>query len=212
MIEQGKRYFHKLKEHEKLMKTAVVILILITAVVFFSGYGDKDEIPVNIETIPEENGFETESVNKSPSEKEKPSQKKIYVDISGQVKNPGVYQVEEGTRLFEAIEDAGGLLSTAQVDQINQAEILTDGQKIIVPKEGEDISQLPTGVTRDGLININTADSKTLQEIPGVGPVTADKIVDYRSNNGRFNSPEELKNVSGIGEKTFEKIKDKVTT
>ena len=110
----------------------------------------------------------------------------------------------------KVIEKAGGLKKNAEMDQINRAEIVTDGQKIVIPAKGETIAA-SGGAAASGLININTADSTALQEIPGVGPATAEKIIAYRTENGRFASKEDIKNVSGIGEKTYEKMKDKIT-
>ena len=100
-------------------------------------------------------------------------------------------------------------------DAINQAELVTDGQKILIPSKMEEgaSAEETAGTeksTDNGKININQADSTMLQEIPGVGPATADKIIQYREVNGRFQTIEDLKNVSGIGDKTFEKMKDKV--
>ena len=139
----------------------------------------------------------------------------IYVDIGGQVKNTEVYTVKEGTRVFEVIEKAGGLTEDAFIEQINQAEAVTDGQKIVIPSSEDAqqslMPQTASGKDSSGLVNINSADSETLQEIPGVGPATAEKIIAYRTENGRFSSIEDLKNVSGIGDKTFEKMKDKIT-
>jgi competence protein ComEA len=105
----------------------------------------------------------------------------------------------------------------ADTGTINQAEILSDGQKIYIPTKQEMISGNSGGnfagsITRQsGLININTADSAALQEIPGVGPATAEKIISYRNENGKFNTIEDIKSVSGIGDKTFEKMKKKIT-
>lgn len=142
---------------------------------------------------------------------------RLYVDISGCVESPGVYEVEEGTRLFQLIEKAGGLTENADIEGINRAETVSDGQKIIIYAESEE-AQRAGGTVNDkersasnGKININTAGESELQDIPGVGPVTADRIIVYREENGRFSSIEDIKNVSGIGEKTFEKLKDHIT-
>ncbi|MFQ9894171.1 MAG: helix-hairpin-helix domain-containing protein [Emergencia sp.] len=220
LLEKSKKYMEKCREHRQIISAAAIILIVIAAVVFFGDYGEKDEIPVQFLQEEEANGLTEDSQISEGTDKqagddteEEMSVSRIYVDISGQVKRPGVYQVDEGTRMFEVIEEAGGLLSTAQIDQVNQAEVVTDGQKIVIPKEGEEgeMTEGPVSEMSGGLININTADSQALQEISGVGPATAEKIIDYRNQNGRFRKKEDLKNVSGIGEKTFEKIKDKIT-
>ncbi len=150
------------------------------------------------------------------------SKQQIYVDIGGCVKNPGVYKLTEGTRLFQLISQAGGLTDDADTDSINQAEEVYDGQKIMIYSvndnsnsengsygssgNGQNSSQFSAGK-----ININRADASALQEIPGVGPATAQKIIEYRENSGRFNSIEDIKNVSGIGDKTFENMKEYIT-
>lgn len=231
-------YLNHLKDHKRLIKTATIVIIAIVAVAVFGHYGENDETQI---LLTEENqGFaqsfdEGKNGDKSAENPgaEEHADIEIYVDIGGMVKKPGVYKVNEGTRLFEVIEQAGGLSQGASLANINQAKVVIDGEKIVIPSEEEvkagavsgfgDISGFgkgegtgaPSGqqgqtFTFDGRVNINTADRQGLQEIPGVGPVTADKIIAYRSSNGPFKSTEELKNVSGIGEKTFQKIKDMV--
>lgn len=145
----------------------------------------------------------------------------IMVDVAGAVINPSVVALPEGSRIFEAVRKAGGLTEQADTRSTNQAEILVDGQKIYIPTKQElseeygkaDISVFSgqDKTLRPSLININTADSETLQQLSGVGPATAEKIIDYRNQNGKFTSIEEIKNVSGIGDKTFEKFKNKIT-
>lgn len=139
----------------------------------------------------------------------------IYADICGCVKNPGVYELAEGTRIFQLIEEAGGLTDDADIAGLNRAEVVTDGQKIIIPAIGEDTgtAEGTSGAYTDagGRININKADAKQLQEIPGVGPATADKIIQYRESHGKFSAVDDIKNVSGIGDKTFERMKEYIT-
>ena len=141
----------------------------------------------------------------------------MYVDISGCVKSPGIYKIKRNTRLFEVIELAGGLTKDADYNGFNQAEHIEDGDKIIIPAKNQESDSASASqgnnatASNNGKININTADSAALQEIPGVGPATAEKIISYRETNGRFRNKEDLMNVSGIGEKTFEKMKDMIT-
>lgn len=189
-------------DKKNIIKIAAVILIIIAAFVFFGDYGEKEEIPIETETIIEK----TENNNTEP-----PAE--LYVDISGQVKKPGVYSVSDGTRLFQLIELAGGLKSSADFNGFNQAEALVDGQKIIIPKKGEETTSSGYTESQSGskLININNGDNTALQQIPGVGPATAEKIIIYRNENGKFKTKEDIKNVSGIGEKTYEKMKDSIT-
>lgn len=129
------------------------------------------------------------------------------------------------SRIFEVIEKAGGLTGKADTGAINQAELVKDGQKIVISRKGDNrnvsgsnIADTPsrsTGAshngTAQGKININSADVNELQKIHGVGPATAEKIIKFRSSNGNFRVIEDLKKVNGIGNKTFEKIKDYIT-
>ena len=132
------------------------------------------------------------------------------------MKKPGVYELPFGSRIFEAIEEAGGFTKNADTTLINQAESITDGMKINVPDK-KDKSKNASGSTSQEqagsgrMININTADSTELQQITGVGPVTAEKIIRYREENGSFRTVDDLTNVSGIGEKTLEKMKPQIT-
>ena len=206
--------------YEKQVKIAVITLVVVTALLLFGGNGEKDEI------IVEQGGeMQTEKLQDSVAETEtgtaasELTQREVVsfvVDISGCVKTPGVYEVDEGTRLHQVVQMAGGLTKEADIDAINQAELVTDGQKILIPAKMEGTTVVDQSTTfsenptTSGKININQADSATLQEIPGIGPATADKIIQYRDANGRFQSIEDLKNVNGIGDKTFEKMKDQI--
>lgn len=157
-------------------------------------------------------GDETEGKTGKAGDGDELKEAHIYVDISGCVVNPGVYQVAEGTRVFQLIEKAGGLTPEAHVEDINRAEEVYDGQKIVIYAVDEDEYASSGGKENyQGKININRADETQLQEIPGVGPATAEKIIEYRETIGRFQTVEDIKNVSGIGEKTFESMKEYIT-
>ncbi|WP_245984593.1 helix-hairpin-helix domain-containing protein [Biomaibacter acetigenes] len=147
----------------------------------------------------------------------------MVVYVTGAVKNPGVYTLEDGMRVKDAIDLAGGILPEADLLRLNLAKKLHDEDKLYVPKIGEVSSEQPGqeslivadgtgGISSysDGKININTASLSELDTLPGIGPTTAQKIIDYRTQNGPFKSIEDIKNVSGIGEKKFEQIKDKI--
>lgn len=146
--------------------------------------------------------------------------KSIVIHLSGAVKREGVFRLKEGARLLDAINLAGGLLPQADIALVNLAEEVKDGSKIIIPpKRGlsESVSNVgfsgpPLSLTLPGgLININAADEKDLMKIPGVGEVTAGRIIEHRRANGPFGKIEDLRGVKGIGPKKFEKMKALVT-
>ena len=140
----------------------------------------------------------------------------LVVDVDGAVLNPGVYELAADARVNDAIQAAGGLTSEADAAAINRAALLTDGQKVYVPHVGEEVETTagaatpasPGGASSDaGPVNINTASVDDLDTLPGVGPSTAQAIVDDRTQNGAFASIEDIMRVSGIGEKKYEKLK-----
>lgn len=137
----------------------------------------------------------------------------IFVYVCGEVNSPGVYELEEGSRVYEAIEAAGGVLEGADLDSVNQAELLTDGQQIkIYSKEemsqGTSLYSESGTAASSGKVNINTADKTLLMTLPGIGESRAGDIIKYRDEHGLFSSIEDIKNISGIKDKMFEKIKD----
>ena len=140
----------------------------------------------------------------------------IAIHVSGAVLNPGVYELPEGSRANDAIEAAGGASEDAVPDALNLARVLSDGEQIIVPtvEEQERLEEAAVaGQTLDagGKVNINTATVEQLDSLPGVGESTAKKIIADREENGPFGSPEDLKRVSGIGDKKYEDLADLIT-
>ncbi|WP_079509818.1 helix-hairpin-helix domain-containing protein [Mesobacillus jeotgali] len=139
----------------------------------------------------------------------------MMADIKGAVVNPGVYEVKEAGRVIDLIELAGGLEEDADVAAINFAMYVTDEMAIYVPRVGEQIlSSSPIqagGDTGKGKVNLNSAQTDELQTLPGVGPAKAEAIIEYRETNGPFKVIEDLKEISGIGEKTFEKLRDQIS-
>lgn len=217
-----KTYLDYLKQHQRNVE-AVIIIAVIAAVLVFGLNGEKEPVPEE-NAQKQENLYEEEAKGETEENSDyeyeddqvnSEAEPEMYVDISGCVKKPGIYKIRRNTRLFEVIELAGGLTKDADYNGFNQAERIEDGDKIIIPGKGdEDGETMPsqgTSSASGGKININTADSMALQEIPGVGPSTAEKIISYREENGRFHKKEDLMNISGIGEKTFEKMEDKIT-
>lgn len=140
----------------------------------------------------------------------------IIVDVKGAIEQPGVYSFIEGDRVDDAIDRAGGFTETAEVNQVNLAQKLIDEQVIYVPEIGEEPVQLAIGggesgaKDEEGKVNLNTASAEELQALPGIGPSKAATIVQYREDQGLFQTVEDIKNVSGIGEKSYESLKDAI--
>lgn len=143
-----------------------------------------------------------------PAEQESASERFIYVQVCGHVVNPGVYEVLEGSRLYEAIDAAGGVSDDGCADELRLAGKVTDGDRIYVPGENESLG--PAYPEDDNLVNINTAALEELMTLPGIGEARAVSIIDYRENNGAFLSIQDIMEVSGIKEAAFNKIKDKI--
>lgn len=139
----------------------------------------------------------------------------LVVYVTGAVNKPGVVSLPEGARASDAVEAAGGVLPIADTEKINLAQPLKDGQKLEIPeKHAEGVAAGTAKGTKSEageLININTADEKALDTLPGIGPAMAQRIIEYREKEGAFQDISELKKVRGIGEAKFEKLKDKVT-
>jgi competence protein ComEA len=196
---------------KRLLAAAVVVLI----VGFFGGmkYADfkaeKEQARLTLTeaaeaTVPQNEKAETNTV------------KDIKVYVTGAVSKPGVYSLREGDRVYQAVEMAGGLLADAEAKGVNMAAPLKDGDPIVIPKKGEEISpntnQLATAnqSAKSGKVNINTANVQELDSLKGIGPALAQRIVDYRESHGPFKSLEDLKKVSGIGEKKFADLIDSI--
>ena len=194
-----------LGDKKTLFRILSVALILAVALILRIHDGGTADITIETSDAPAETEY-TEEIS---------TQQQIFVDIGGAVENPGVYQVANDTRLFEVIEMAGGLSDEADTDHVNRASFVEDGQKIIIPVKGNGITDgMISGdalyTASDGLININTASADELRTLSGIGEVTAEKIIEYRSSKA-FKSKEDIMSVDGIGEKTYEKIKDRIT-
>lgn len=136
----------------------------------------------------------------------------ITVHITGAINNPGVVVLEEGSRIVDALEAAGGETDEADVNRLNLAYVLEDGEKLYIPSKNEEeqeyITQGKDNMSKgQSKININVAQIEELITLPGVGEATANKIIEYRKENGKFQKIEDLKNVPGIGDSKFENIK-----
>lgn len=210
----------------KIKKYIDKIAIITLAVIFILvGYFNKKE-----ESNIENNQFlsgETESNEENSVSNElketfiETISEEIYVDISGCVINPGVYQLKNNQRIIDAIDMAGGLCSDADTSNINFAKKLSDEMKIHIRKIGETFNEIssdfnneldsssnnPSSDSNSSKININTASKEQLMTLPGIGDKKATEIINYRENK-KFTNIEDIKNISGIGDKTFEKIKE----
>ena len=141
----------------------------------------------------------------------------IFVDIKGAVKNPGVYQMKAGDRVKDALDAAGGLTDEADSQKVNLAQRVEDQMVIVVPKVGEEATEIPAGVTskeasKEGSVNINTATVEELKTLKGVGEKKAEAIIEYRKKNGSFKTKEDLMKVRGIGKKLFESFQERIVT
>ena len=188
---------------------AVLLLlgVIYVAMNFFSGASTQ--------------GFEVQHDEVQAQETEESAT--IFVHVAGEVKNPGMVELASNERVAKAIELAGGATENAQLDSINLAKKCEDGEQITVPSKvaaessgtasSDSSSSQASGASSsssNGKVNINTADAAGLQQISGIGPSKAQKIIAYREQNGKFKSVEDLINVSGIGEKTLASIKDQI--
>lgn len=136
----------------------------------------------------------------------------IYVHLLGALARPGLYALPEGSRAVDAVAAAGGYTEDADRTALNLARFLSDGEQVYVPVEGEEPYDRPGVIGMiGGKVNLNTADATTLETLPRVGPAMAARIIAWRETNGRFTAPEDLKSVSGIGDKTFEAMRDLIT-
>ena len=184
-----------------------------------------DEQVLSVENITEmcteaESGADSVSFDR-PEEVQTEQGMALYADICGAVQEPGVYKLEEGARIFQLIEQAGGLREDADLTSVNQAEKVTDGMKVRIYTK-EEAASLPQQIWKStaeseqqtapvsAKININSADIAQLTQLTGIGEARAADIIAYRTEHGRFLTIEEIMNVSGIKESTFQKIKDQI--
>lgn len=214
-------------------KIIAIIAITIIAIIIYQYFTKKEEYTITEANLNIINSNENNTKEKDEKEDEKQEQKtKIVIYITGEVNNKGVFEIEEDSRISDAIEIAGGLTNEANIENINLASKIEDGMKIYIPKKGEENSQSEVQETTketitksdttqkavtqgtqqttqtQSKVNINTANQTELETLPGIGPSTALKIINYRKENGKFNKIEDIKNVSGIGESKYSKIKD----
>ncbi|MBB6448809.1 competence protein ComEA [Geomicrobium halophilum] len=194
--------------------SAIVVLITLFGGVWML----KPSKDVGLDADDERLFAEMENENHEELEKEQEDMQEeegsIFVDVKGEVANPGIYELETEKRVDDAIRMAGGISEQGNKNGINFAERIQDEMVIYVPHEEEEDVDVWETQAQEGdegePINLNEADENTLQQLTGVGPKTAEAIVQFREENGHFQQPGDIQNVSGIGEKTFEQLKDDI--
>lgn len=201
-------------EKSKIIKISIALLVGVLAIVYY--FSTKDEN--NYENI-----LANDVIVENKIEEEKVEEKStIKVYVTGEVNSAGVIELEEGDRIEDAIEGAGGITQNANLKDINLAYEVSDGEKIYIPNISEEITQENESVSENdertvetqnssGKVNINKATVPELTKVPGIGASTAQKIVSYRDENGKFKAIEDIKNVSGIGDSKYESMKDYIS-
>jgi competence protein ComEA len=188
---------------EIIKKNIIIGLIVIAAIVIFLIVReDNHEQTATLIPVEADNAIEIDSMSDVKVSK-------ILVDIKGEVKQPGVYEMEDNARVQDVVLLAGGFTKEADQNQINLAQKVFDEMIIIVPKKGLEGSDSATQA-QTGKIRINYATAEEIQKLPGIGPSKANAIVEYREENGYFKKIEDLLEVSGIGEKTLEALKEEI--
>jgi len=199
-----------MKKFDKKFILVIISLFIIicVAIFFFTKDDSTDVISTNDFYIPTNCSENTEEISE------------IVIHIDGEILNPGIVHLPSQSRISDAINAAGGATILADTSKINLAYILKDGQKVYIPsiydeeivvyitdEPGKDVI-IPDENPASSLININSATANELQELPGIGSSTAQKIINYRKEYGKFESIEDIMNVSGIGESKFNSLKD----
>ena len=201
---------------KKVIATIIVLTILfISSIILYGKNNNKvfsDKYMQNIFVDSDEQISDNSISNMETlvTNEEKLDVPMIFVEIKGEVLIPDVYELQEGSIVKDLIEKAGGLTSEANITNINRAKKLQNHELVIISNINDENNNTVFNeviIESNGLININLADINELKKITGIGDVKAQSIIEYREKNGGFKSVDEIKNVDGIGEKTFEKIK-----
>lgn len=206
------------REINFLVAIAVCLVLLISTLIYHlltdRAHRADDHLP--LPSVAEEGNREGSGLV-TPKDEMEEIPAEIVVDVKGAVKEPGIYRLPSDSRVYEAIEAAGGATDEADTDQLNLADFLSDGMAIVVPVEGEELSEggMQTAGSGSlgtaGKVNINRATEEELQTLSGIGPAKAAAIVRDREENGPFKTEDDLTRVSGIGEKTLENIREEIT-
>ena len=193
------KYLNKefLMQHKKkIMQIGAVVLILIVAIaIYAAGHSDKnDDIDI------------AQNNNEAPAAVQNEETEEVIIDICGAVNDSKVVTLPAGARVEDAIKAAGGITDEADLSGINRAAVLTADEV----ERGIELPSTESNISSDDSININEATAEELETLNGIGPVTAEKIIQYRTEYGKFEKKEDLMEVNGIGEKTYAQIKDKI--
>ena len=212
-----------LDNRKKLIIAIILISILIISFIIYMILNNNQN-NININDFIVQNEEEIENEIETNEENKQETITKIAVHITGEVKKEGLIYLQQGSRIADAIKEAGGETKEADLSQINLAYILEDGQKIYIPNKKEKISEYVTKNSgynvmekeenkkgEENKVNINTATQEELDGLPGIGPSIAQRIIEYRNENGKFNKIEDLQNVKGIGDAKYNDIKNNVT-
>lgn len=207
-----------LTKKQKIIFFIIIIIMILIIIYYIYSTLYTDDFSYNAQSLIQENNNYSDT---DGSVLENSEDKTIVVYICGEVKESKVLTLKENSRICDAIDAVGGITENADITNINLAYILEDGEKIYIPKKGEETqtednsnssSQMHSYTSsKSTKININKATQTELETIPGIGPSSALKIINYREENGKFKSIEDIKNVSGIGDKKFESIKEYIT-
>ena len=182
------------------------LVLIIGGLFYFNQNKTEDYSGVSFSNISNE-------TNNNDEKAEDKHDEKIFVDVKGAVKHPGVFETTKDKRVKDLIEEAGGLLDDADTSTLNLSQRVKDQMVIYVLKHGEKPKQISDGGSSSSntdVININTANKEQLMKISGVGKTKAEAIISYREKKGDFKKKEDITKVRGIGKATFEKIKDKI--
>ena len=207
-------FFDEWKEKWESWSLSAKAAVIGGVLLLFVGVGGL--FPKKEETVEDVTVVET-SILAEKTEVSSTQETVIFVDIKGAVKNPGVYQMKSGDRVKDALDAAGGLTGEADSQKVNLAQRVEDQMVIVVPKVGEEATEMPAGATskeasKEGKVNINTATVEELKTLKGVGEKKAEAIIEYRKKNGSFKTKEDLMKVRGIGKKLFESFQERIVT
>ena len=211
-------------EKIKQYKLALVIALIGVVIAGFMMLQREQKQENNIQQLMEQKSYSSsskteKSKQRSENDQGDKNEGMVTVDVKGAVKKPGVYQLKSSSRVYDALVKAGGMTDEADLKSINQAQKLVDEAVVYVAKVGENVVDVTTNTSastatsqaKAGLVNLNTATEADFQTISGIGQKRAQDIIAYREANRKFNSVDDLKNVTGIGAKTLEKLKEYVT-